>query len=142
MPDPNGTFELTRDHWFAWQMVPGYVGTRCVPYCSPILVHKIEPLKTGKRMLRLDFFNAFYAEGVQGFSKKIKILKRTADWMFVDFVDDEDRGALISHIEFGWIEKFCPTLWHNYPPATYGGAAEGSVSIYLHQVFKTGKYSS
>ena len=93
-------------------------------------------------MLRVDFFNAFYAEGVQDFSKKLKILKRTADWMFVDLVEDEDRGAVISHISFGWIENFCPRLWHNYPPPAYGSAAEGSVNTYLHQVFKTGKYSS
>ena len=139
MADPNGTFELTRDHWFAWQMVPGYYGNRVVPYYSPILVRDIEPLKTGKRMLRVDFFNAFYAEGVQGFSKKLKILKRTADWMFVDLVEDEDRGAVISHISFGWIEKFCSTLWQQNPPPAYGSAAEDSVNTYLHQVFNTGK---
>ena len=138
MPDPNGTFELTRDHWFAWQMVPGYDIKGAVPYFSPILVQSIELLKTGKRMLRVDFFNAFYAEGVQGFSKKIKILKRTADWMFVDLVEDEDRGAVITHITYSWIEHFCPKLWLYHPPTSYGVEAEASVNTYLHRVYKTG----
>jgi hypothetical protein len=55
--------KLVPQSWYAWQMVPGYVGQRNVPYCSPIFVEQVVPKKTGKGILTLDFVNVFYAEG-------------------------------------------------------------------------------
>ena len=44
-----------------------------------------------------------------------------------------DRAAVISHIEFSWIERFCPQLWYHRPPASVSAC---SVSPYLNEVFK------
>ena len=33
------------------------------------------------------------------------------NWLVAEMLDGQDRAAVISHIEFGWIEKFCPDLW-------------------------------
>jgi hypothetical protein len=41
--------KLLADSWYSWQMIPGYGGERCVPYCSPISVKGVQPPKTGKR---------------------------------------------------------------------------------------------
>ena len=127
-------FNLTNNRWFGWQMLPGYFGERCVPYCCPIYVTRVTPRKTGKGLLDLAFWNTGYAEGAQDFEVTLRMLHRASDYLVarLDYGDDDtsERCAVISHIEFGWIEKFCPHLWHNHPPHNLG-----SVTEYLNEVF-------
>ena len=135
-------FKIYNDGWFAWQMVPGYLGERSVPYCSPIYVKKVQPLKTGKNLIRLDFVNVLYAQGVQDIELDMRVLKRAKDYLIGDLIynPDEvpDRAAIISHIEFGWVERFCPDLWYHRPPgSTKAGAS--SISMYLNEVFGAGR---
>lgn len=54
--------KLAEQQWYAWQMIPGYLGTRNIPYFSPILIRKIRPMKTGRGILQLDFLNLLYAD--------------------------------------------------------------------------------
>ncbi len=91
-------FKLIPQCWYAWQMVPGYVGQRNVPYCSPIFVERVIPKKTGKGILTLDFVNVLYAEGVQDFSVDLKILKHSTDYLIADLqygTEEPDRAAVI-----------------------------------------------
>ena len=131
-------FSIHKNAWFAWQMVPGYIGERSVPYCSPIYVTGITPLKSGKGLITLEFLNALYAQGVQDFCLDIKVLKRAKDYLVGELVysSDEDSGrvAVISHIEFSWVERFCPELWYHRPPSSTSHGAS-SISMYLNEVF-------
>jgi hypothetical protein len=132
------SFSLAPHHWYAWQMIPGYVGQRSIPYCSPIWVQTVTPKKTGRGILRVAFWNTEYAEGVQNFELDLQILHRSDDYLIAKLVGGDpsvDRCTIVSHIEFGWIEKFCPWLWHNHPPHRYGSPADSSVSMYLDAVF-------
>lgn len=134
--------KLVPQSWYAWQMIPGYVGERNVPYCSPIWVERVVPRKTGKGVLTLDFMNVFYVEGVQDFSLDLKILKHSANYLIAELLygsEGPDRVAVISNIEFVWIERFCPELWRNRPPSSVAGLATTSVSIYLSEVFGLGR---
>ena len=45
-------FTIEAGRWYAWQMMPGY-GEDGVPYLSPIFVHEVKPLKTGKGTIYL-----------------------------------------------------------------------------------------
>jgi hypothetical protein len=133
-----GKLKLVRDTWYAWQMIPGYIGERNVPFCSPIYVQTVTPRKTGKKILNLEFINALYAEGVQNFSLNLKIIKHAADFLIAELLykdDGPDRAAVISHVEFQWIERFCPDLWNQRPPSSIGEAATNSVSVYLDELF-------
>jgi hypothetical protein len=133
-----GKLKLTPESWYAWQMIPGYIGERNVPFCSPIYVRTVTPQKTGKKILNLEFINALYAEGVQNFSLDLKIIKHAADFLIAELLHRDngpDRAVVISHIEFKWIEHFCPDLWYHRPPSSIGGAATTSVSVYLNEVF-------
>ena len=57
---------LAVGRWYGWQMLPGY--TRGYePYFSPIRILRVQPLMTGHGMLRVGFWNALHAHGVQGF---------------------------------------------------------------------------
>ena len=131
-------FVLERGRWVAWQMVPGYVGERSVPYCSPIYVTAVNPAKTGKGILKLDFLNVLYTQGVQDFSLDIRVLKRAKDFLVgeLDYApgDDAGRVAIVSHIEFAWVERFCPELWYHRPPSSTSQGAI-SISAYLDEIF-------
>lgn len=136
-------FTLKDDRWYGWQMIPGYVGEHCVPYCCPIYMQEVAPLKSSKGLLRLSFWNTGYAEGAQGFEQTLKVLHRGADYLIAAIIHDPaetpERCAVISHIEFGWIERFCPELWHKHPPLHQGPGVEGSVSMYLDSVFNVNR---
>ena len=111
-------------------MLPGYFGERMTPYCSPIRIREVHPLKSGKGLLRVEFFNALYAEGVQDFALDLKVLKRASNYLLADLPYDPERSAVIGHIEFSWLESFCPKLLAAHPPASYS-----SVSVYLDGIF-------
>lgn len=134
--------KLLRNTWYAWEMIPGYIGKENIPYCSPIFLEEVMPRKTGKNILGLKFVNVFYAEGVQDFEIDLRILKHSHKYIVADLSngkDGPDRCAVISNIEFGWIEKFCPTLWFHRHPSLVGGLALRSVHSYLSEVFGMGK---
>jgi hypothetical protein len=79
-------------------MNPGYFGQRCVPYFSPIYVTRVTPLKTGKGILEMDFFNACYVEGVQNFDgMRLKVLLRAENYLIGHLLgnDPEVRSAVI-----------------------------------------------
>lgn len=142
MTEQTNKLRLVPQSWYAWQMIPGYIGQRNVPYCSPIFVERVVPKKTGKGILALEFVNVFYVEEVQGFSVDLKVLKHSENYLVADLLygsEGPDRAAIISHIEFAWIERFCPELWYRRPPSSVGGTASGSVSLYLSEVFGLGK---
>jgi hypothetical protein len=98
-------FTILAGRWYGWQMMPGYAHW---PYFSPILVHRMMPLKTGRGLLGLRFWNVGYAEGVQNFETELRVLKRTADFLVADIVGQPDRAALVSRLSFGWLEHCCP----------------------------------
>lgn len=131
--------QLAPERWYAWQMIPGYFGERSVPYCSPIRVEEVTAKKTGRRILRVSFFNALYAEGVQNFNSDLRILKHEENYLVAELVDERnspmDRAAIISHIEFAWIQRYCPELWRNNPRERMNEFAQNSVSIYLDRLF-------
>jgi hypothetical protein len=134
----NGKFTLLASRWFGWQMNPGYDGSRFVPYCSPIFVTRVAPLKTGKGILEMDFLNACYAEGVQNFhGTRIRILLRGENYLIGHILNDttEVRSAVVSHVEFAWLECFCPEIIQAHPPWEMEPLYSGSVSLYLDRIF-------
>lgn len=96
---------LKPGHWYAWQMMPGYTD---IPYYSPIRVDHCEALGTGQSKLRLAYFNAAYAAGVQNFEEPLRVLIRERDYMIA--VRDEGksigeiRTAIISNISWDWMK--------------------------------------
>jgi hypothetical protein len=111
-------------------MNPGYIG-RCVPYFSPIHVTRVTPLKTSKGILEIDFWNVCYAEGVQNFAgMRLKILLRAENYLIAHLQGSgsEVRSAIVSHIEFAWLDRFCPHIVEAHPKS-------GSIPLYLDRIF-------
>lgn len=131
---PKAQFTLTERAWAAWQMVPGYGGDRYAPYYSPIYVYSVEPLRKGNGYLRLQFYNALYAEGVRDFDLTLRVLKRDANYLFAELCygnDSNERAVLVSAIDFDWLALHCPNLLSSRPVSSFGSAAQASVSNYL-----------
>lgn len=112
-------------------MLPGYFN---VPYFSPIRIESVTPKKTGRKVLEVCFFNAFYAHGVQDFTVKLRILKHTSEYLIADLENDPShpRSAVITSINFEWIRQFAPNVWDSsQPPGSTSGL---SVDDYLNGV--------
>lgn len=121
---------LESQHWYGWQMMPGYLEDYR-PYYSPILVHEVIPQKTGKGILKLSFFNGMYAQGAQDFELNLRVLKHHSEFMLVDLLDKSGRAAVISSMNFDWLSHACPHMLENYP--TTNGE---KIFDYLSRVFR------
>jgi protein-tyrosine phosphatase len=83
-------------------MFPGY---SAAPYCSPIRVHTVTPLKRGDGSFTLEFWNAFYAEGVQSMTYQLRTLRRTPDYLVAEVLG-QDRTVTISLLTDEWAHRF------------------------------------
>jgi hypothetical protein len=133
-------FKLVENCWFAWQMLPGYSGK--VPYFSPIFVHRVKPLKTGKGLLRVEFYNAFYAEGVRNFSLDVKVIVRSEHFLVGEILcrvdEPEERVGIISRMSFDWLSYIFPELSREHPHKA--APVLESVNSYLDRVLGRAKY--
>ena len=95
---------LERGQWYAWQMLPGYVNGA---YYSPIRVNEVEPLKSGESLIKLDYLNAAYAQGVQSFKDTLRVLLRAGEYMIVVREEVHEpakvRSAIITPITWDWL---------------------------------------
>lgn len=107
--------------WYVWQMYPGYSGT---PYISPIRIEEVTPLKTGRKELRVSFYNAFYAQGVRDFSPVLRLFVHHPRYIMAainpgsDSIDE--RACTIIHFTPMWEELLVPELaqrWQSHPPS-------------------------
>lgn len=130
---------IEKDNWYGWQMLPGYAGELCIPYFSPVFVKDFKALKTGNGLFRIDFLNVAYAEGMQDFSMEIRVLKRAKDYLVGDIVEGKSvnpaRCAIISNIEWGWLQRFCPELLVRHPLLSSSDPSSESLNRYLNEVF-------
>ena len=105
------------------------------PYSSPIWVRRVEALKSGKGLLKLQFFNACYAEGVQDFEVTLRVLARRYHFMMAAIDGHEERSALLCEVSFPWIEKHCAHLLKWRPPRDAPTSAQSDVSAWLEYAF-------
>lgn len=134
-------FTLQRDRWYAWQMLPGYVGGlgTCEPYHSPIRVKDVEPLGTGGGKLRIGIYNAFYAEGVRDIDVTLRVIVREADYLVARIVGQSDRTAIIHDLSTGWIEMVMPLVAQEAPPLAGDAGTAAALQLYLDRSHATGR---
>lgn len=129
---------LVPGQWYGWQMLPGYETQHVVvPYFSPIQIIAVTPLKTGNRILKVEFWNVGYAAGAQKFAVDLRLVKHTDDYLIADFdlhgQESSDRSAVINTISFPWLERFFPDLETPRPQTSAGQRDE--VSRFLNERF-------
>lgn len=130
---------LEPHRWYGWQMLPGYSGDVPVPYFSPIRIHAVTPLRTGASIVRVSFWNAFYAQGVQDFSLDLRLLLREANYLVAriryESGTPSDRSAVISRIGVDWLARFAPECLEGRSLQDVASAGVGSIDRYLDGVF-------
>ncbi len=144
----NMTREITLlpGEWYGWQMLPGYFGVDYLPYCSPIRLKSVTPKKSGKGILRLEFFNALYAQGVENFKMDIRVLKRASAYLVGEPAtksqSEADRTVIVSVLEMEWLRYFCPILWQKTELSAMGQISRGEIGPSLDRIFEIKQTSS
>ena len=112
------SLQLEPGTWYVWQMFPGYTSE---PYLSPILIRRVTPLKTGAGMLEVEFYNAFYAEGVREFTQRLRILVRGENYLMarIEQPGGDQRACVITELTPWWVQALLPDLAARWP----GGAS-------------------
>jgi len=86
---------------------------------SPVFVQCVEPLKTGKGMLRLSFIQAVHPVAAREREVVLRVLFR-GDRHLVGTLKDDDgaiRTAILAAPDYGWLETYCPLLMRRRPPS-------------------------
>lgn len=86
---------------------------------SPVFVRGVEPLKTGKGMLRLSFIQAVHPIVAGEREVVVRVLFRGDRHLAGTLKDDggEIRTAILSAPDHGWLETYCPLLLRRRPPS-------------------------
>lgn len=134
-------FTLKPNRWYGWQMIPGYVGERCVPFCCPCHVRSVTPQKSGKGLLTLEVWITGYAEGVNMGEVELKVIHRGDTYLIAQILyppkAEINRCVVISEIEFEWVRRFCPELWQEMAVPVHLLFAPGSAQSYLQEFYRT-----
>lgn len=131
--DADGRFILSPGRWYGWQMLPGYT-TGYRPYFSPIRVEKVVPKKTGAGWLDIEFYNAFYAEGVQDFHVSARILIRGESYLVcaIDGTSSSPRTAVISSLSMDWLRDHCREFLEKISHREMEGLAKSEMDYFLN----------
>lgn len=131
--DDTGRFLLKPGRWYGWQMLPGYWDGYS-PYCSPIRIERVVPKKSGAGWLDVEFYNAFYAEGVQDFVLSLRVLARGRDYMVatIDGSEENPRVAVINNLSVDWLTKFCPGFIEKNSHERMDSLAKSEMDYYLN----------
>jgi hypothetical protein len=107
---------VLRPGWWCWLeapvVSPGWGA-------SPVFVRGVEPLKTGKGMLRLSFIQAVHPIVAGEREVVLRVLFRGDRHLAGTLKDDggEIRTAILSAPDYGWLETYCPLLLRRRPPS-------------------------
>ena len=124
---------LENGQWFAWQMLPGYAGT---PYFSPIFINRCE--RSGS-CLRLNFYNAAYAEGLRDFDEELIILHTSNDHLVAKLTSEPSRSVVISKLTATWLELILPAAFRDAHPLPARQTDLEHLQTYLNRLKDDGR---
>nr|WP_298414606.1 hypothetical protein [uncultured Halomonas sp.] len=136
-PEDENSLKIINNRWYAWQTVPADLDENQIFY-SPIYVNYSTKKGDDKSHIMLAFTNVLHLDGAQDFHVGLKILRHYKHVLVADlFVADRDiqRIAIVSRIDFAWVQQHCQHIMDEYPPSLFGSAAEQDVAAYLDRAF-------
>lgn len=87
-------FELATGEWFGMD--------RIGRDRSPVRITSIVPLQTGRSLLKVGFFHAFYPAGVQEKEYELQVIGRTQDHLIA--LDEDDQPVVFSRLNTNWFQ--------------------------------------
>jgi len=106
---------VSSERWWGWQELPV---RRPGWGASPILVTDVQPLKTGKGVLRIAFIHAVCPVAAVRRCVDLRILHRAATHL-VGTLQDEGgtiRTGILAAADLDWLQSMCTPLWQRRPP--------------------------
>lgn len=101
-------FTLERGTWYACEFIGDEFDEDRCSY-SPIRIKEISPLKTGRGLIRLDFYHANYPEGVRDKSYELVMLERGSRYILaISRNHDPARVMQIYDIDWLWMNRHFP----------------------------------
>jgi len=125
---PVSFFTLHPNRWYGmqlWTEGPVVGGTTF----SPIRIYKVRPLKSGNNELQVDFFHAFYPEGVRDKSYRLRILYRGTNYLLAQCPETEGRCVWLGHLTKDWLKP------HVYAEHARAIETAPDLEIYLNRLF-------
>lgn len=106
---------LVAPGWWGWQELPvRFPGWGA----SPVLVERVEPLKSGKGILRIGFIHAMRPVAACRRSVDLRVIHRAASHLvgLHRGGDGVERTVILSVADYGWIESFSGPFLRRRPP--------------------------
>lgn len=102
-------FNLREKRWYAAEFLGDEFGaTYEFRSYSPIHVHSLKPLKSGKRQFQLNFYHAFYPEGVRAKSYQLETIERGEGFILCRSTTHQPpRLMIIYEIDAAWVRNHC-----------------------------------
>ena len=98
-------FALEKRKWYACEFIGDEFEADCCSY-SPIRVHHVRPLQTGKRTFELDFYHANYPEGVRNKTYTLETIERGGRFILARSTSHEPTRLLqIYRLDWTWLER-------------------------------------
>lgn len=137
--------KLSAGQWLGWQEFPARRGEGAIWDCTPVLMTAVQPLKTGKGVLRIGFAAALHPMRSDRRTVDLRVTIHGVDHLAGTFIggDGQHRTGILELIDLAWIENRCGRFWSRFPvrsgimPWPYQAAVgpDPSASQYLEQVF-------
>lgn len=103
-------FTLEQGAWYACEFI-GYEFDEDRCSYSPIRVNKLNLLKTGNGVIRLDFYHANYSEGVRDKSYELAMLERGSRYILaIGRKHNPTRVMQIYDIDWLWMNRHFPMI--------------------------------
>jgi len=106
---------LEPQRWWGWLELPvRHPGWGA----SPVFITSVQPLGTGKGLLRLGFVHAVRPVAAARRSVDLRVVHRTPSHLVGTFAeaDGQTRTAILAVADFDWLASFCRPLLRRRPP--------------------------
>lgn len=102
--------------WAGWLELPARAAGWAA---SPIYITAVNPLKSGRGRLLVEFVQPLRPGGGLSRSIVLRVGQHREDYLIGEF-DDEGvrRAVIISEISFAWLQSYCAEHWRRRPVAT------------------------
>jgi hypothetical protein len=122
--------------WYAWQTVSAKGAS--APWCTPAFVTEVQPLKTGKGILRIDFIAVLHRVAAKRLRADLRIALHRPSHLVGTYVDEkgEEQTGVFQAVDFRWLEQYCTSFWRRFPKSRFEPYGDlDSIDTYLNLAF-------
>lgn len=115
-------FIMSPRHWYSWQILSREAHVAPPWRCTPVYISDIQPLKTGKGILRIEFIAALHPGAAQRKKIDVRVLVHLPGALIGTWRENDgsEQICLFGVVDFAWLEQHCTMFWTRFPPSSVG----------------------